>query len=176
MYRRAQHLFMAGLTLVSLASAAENLKTENVAYISADVDPSSIRFESIKPISISTTPAYRITYSFKGRPMASDEYADTHFTFSVYVRPDDLSAAVRRAVDERHLSRNEAASLFRVTSAPGMVQRVAIDEANSTFCEGSYVDGSWMPRDRSCEDKPAYRTVTSASGYVAVKIDFAGDR
>jgi hypothetical protein len=108
--------------------------------------------------------------------MASDEYADTHFTFSVYFRPDDLSATVRRAVDERRLSRNEAASLFKVTSSPGLVQSVAIDEANSTFCEGSYVDGTWMPRNRGCEDKPSYRTVTSASSYVAANIDFAGGR
>jgi hypothetical protein len=62
----------------------------------------------------------------------------------------------------------QAASLFKVTSVPGMVQRVAIDEANPTFCEGSYVDGSRMPRDRSCEDKPAYKTVMAASTYVAV--------
>jgi hypothetical protein len=155
MYRRAQHLLVTSLTVVSLAIASGSEKTKtateaaapnsftNVAYISADVDPSSIRFESIKPVSISTAPAYRITYSFKGQPMASDEYADTHFTFSVYFRPDDLSAAVRRAVNERHLSRNEAASLFKVTSSPGLVQRVAMDEAKSAFCEGNYADGAW---------------------------------
>jgi hypothetical protein len=124
----------------------------------------------------SPAPAYRITYSFTGQPMASDEYADTHFTLSVFFRPEDLSAPVRRALDERRMSRKEAASLFKLTTSRDMVPRTAIDEAKSTQCDGDYADGSWMRRESRCADKLAYRTVTEPSSYITVKIDFAGDR
>jgi hypothetical protein len=220
MYRCAQHLFVTGLALVSLATVygSENGKSRtssealdlqpftNVAYIPEDADPSSFHFESIKRVSIPTrslstadpracdqaalepggsmfcpfvqfiapAPAYRITFSFTGQPMASDEYANPHFTFSVYLHPEELSATVRRAVDERRLGRDEAASLFKLSTSRELVRRVALDEPNSTRCEGTYIDGSWTLRDQACEDKLAYRTVSAPSSFLTVKVDLAG--
>ena len=39
----------------------------------------------------SPVPAYQVTYSYRGRPMVSDEYGNTYFTFSVYFRQDEIS-------------------------------------------------------------------------------------
>ena len=124
----------------------------------------------------SPAPAYRVMYSFTGQPLASDEYAGTHFTFSVYLRPEDLRDSIRRAIDEKRMSRKEAASLFNLTTSRDPVQRTAIDEAHLTLCDGSYADGSWMRRDPLCEDKLAYRMVTASSGYITVKVGFTESR
>ncbi len=46
----------------------------------------------------SPMPAYQVSYSYSGPPMASDEYGSTHFSFSVYFHPDEL---VRRCAFAR---------------------------------------------------------------------------
>jgi hypothetical protein len=115
-------------------------------------------------------PAYRISYSYNGPPMASDEYGDRYFTFSVYLHPDELSPAMRRTISAGH-SRADVAAFFKLTTSRDAVQRVAIDEPNSTFCDGSYMDGSWTHTNSKCEDRITYKTVTAPSSYITVKID-----
>src|SRR6516162_5563399 len=46
----------------------------------------------------SPVPAYRVTYSYRSQPMASDEYGNSDFTFSVYFRPDEISPRLRELV------------------------------------------------------------------------------
>ena len=47
---------------------------------------------------MSPAPAYKVTYSFTGPPLASDEYGNRYFTFRVYFRPEELAPTVRRAI------------------------------------------------------------------------------
>jgi hypothetical protein len=124
----------------------------------------------------SPMPAYRVTYSFSGPPMASDEYGGTRFTFSVNMRPEDLSPAVRQAISERKLSRAAGAKFFELATARGLSQRVVIDEANSAFCDGRYTDGAWTHTKANCEEKVTYKTVAAPSDYIAVKVDPASTR
>ena len=116
-------------------------------------------------------PAVQVTFSFMSHPMASDEFRGTYFTSSVYFRPDELSPGLRRALSSGKISRTTAAELFQITNSSDSVQQVVVDQANSTFCEGNYVDGDWIHTEPHCEDSVAYQVVTSASPYISVKVD-----
>jgi hypothetical protein len=85
-----------------------------------------------------------------------------------------LSPAVRQTIDKGRIARAELAEYFRVGTSRGTTQRVAIDNANSSFCDGRYVDGAWTHTNPRCEDKVSYRTVSVPSGYLTVKIAPAG--
>jgi hypothetical protein len=114
--------------------------------------------------------AYRITYSFSGPPLASDEYGNSHFTFSVNLRPEDLSTTLRETLSARRISRETAAKYFKVTTSRGLSQQIVIDHGDSAFCEGNYRDGSWTRTNANCQDRVTYKTVTAQSDYVAVKV------
>ena len=123
----------------------------------------------------SSVPAYEVTYSFTGPPIASDEYSNTNFTFRVYFRPEELSPALHRTLSSAKVSRAAAAEFFRFSMSRDSIQQVAIDEANSTFCDGSFVDGNWTHTSSGCEDRIAYKSVADASPYLTVKVDPAAD-
>jgi hypothetical protein len=117
------------------------------------------------------SPAYQVTYSYSGRPMASDEFGSRGFTFSVYLRPEELSPAVREKLSRRGMAKAEAADLFKLSNFRAPVRRVAIDEAASKFCGGNFIDGSWTHSDPKCQDQITYKTVTSPLDYVTVRVD-----
>jgi hypothetical protein len=178
------------------------------AYIPAGADLSSIRFESLKAVTVATTttstadrhycetntqepggsmycpslrdespvPAYRVTYSYNGPSMASDEYGDTRFTFSVNLRPEDLSPAALQIMSGRKSGKAAAADYFALTTARGLVQQVAIDEANSALCDGYYNEGLWTHTNAGCEDKVTYKTVAVPSEYIAIRVDPVSSR
>ena len=164
----------------------------HVARILAGSDVSSIRFQSLKAVKVdgavrtdnrycedqfrdpggsiycpmttygSPEPAYRVTYSYTGQPMASDEYGsgNTRYTFSVMFRPEELSAAMR----------GNPAEHFAIHTSREMIPEKAVDEAKSKFCEGYYHDGLWTPRDRSCLTTLVYKTVMIPSPYITVTV------
>jgi len=119
----------------------------------------------------SPSAAYQVTYSYRGQPLASDEYGNTYFTFSVYFRPDELSPAVRETLAKHRISKADAAEYFSLSTYRAPVRQVAIDEAASTFCDGNFVDGSWTQTDSKCEDKVTYKTITAPSEYITVRVD-----
>jgi hypothetical protein len=121
-------------------------------------------------------PAYRVTYSYRGQPMASDEYGNTYFTFRVYFRPDEIGQEQRRALSSGKIGRTAAAETFALTTSRGSIQEVLLDEANSSLCDGNYVDGSWVHMNAKCEDGIAYIDVASASAYIAVNVNPAASR
>lgn len=120
----------------------------------------------------SYVPAYRVTYSYRGEPMASDEYGNRYFTFSVYFHPDEISADLRRVLSLSKVNRAAAAEFFQLTTQREFIQRVAIDGANSTICDGNYVDGNWVHTGPNCEDGIAYTRVEIPSPYITVKLSF----
>jgi hypothetical protein len=115
--------------------------------------------------------AYQVTYSFRGQPVASDEYGNTNFSFSVYFRPDEISPALRRAISSGKIKGTAAADLFRVTTSNDSIRHVVVDQANSTICDGNYVDGHWTRTNPKCEDSLAYQSVAAPSMYITVRID-----
>jgi hypothetical protein len=114
--------------------------------------------------------AVEASYSFIGPQINSGEYdtGPSRQTFSVYFRPDELG--VSGPVEK--LNKEQASSLFDVSTARPMVQQKVIDNQNSHFCEGNYVDGSWVQTDRQCKDQVQYtmRTVPSTSWAVEVNL------
>lgn len=116
-----------------------------------------------------TAQAYELSYSYTGQPMTSDEYGSRNFTFSVYFRPEELSAEARQEVGKR---KNTAAlaEIFGVNASRPPHQRTVIDESNSRFCEGSYLDGSWVQTDRDCQDRTRVKTVTAPADYITVRV------
>jgi hypothetical protein len=155
----------------------------HIAYIPESADLSSIKIESIKSVKVpirqrSVTnappvPAYEVTYSFRGEPLASDEYGNTGFTFSVDFRPDELGPELRSALSAGPLRKQAAAGYFDFTVSRDSLQQTVIDPANSAFCDGNYRDGNWIPVNSKCVDRIAHRTVTGDSPYIAVKVNLA---
>jgi hypothetical protein len=119
----------------------------------------------------SPAPAYEVRYSYRGQPMASDEYGNTHFTFSVYFRPEELDPELTRRAASGRINRAAAAEFFQLTTSRKFAPQIVIDEASSTFCEGNYVDGNWARANPKCEDHVLYKVVARPSSYVAVKVE-----
>jgi len=115
--------------------------------------------------------AYKVSYSFKGQPMASDEYGTHNFTFSVYFRPDELDPGLLRALSSGSISRTDAAEFFQVTTSRDSVRQTVIDEANSHLCDGNYVDGNWTHTDPKCAETVAYKVIASPSTYITVTVE-----
>jgi hypothetical protein len=124
----------------------------------------------------SPVPAYRVSYSYKGKPMASDEYASTYslsvYSFSVYFRPDELNPALLQALSSGRVGRSSAAEFFQLTTSRGTVPETVIDRSKSRFCEGYYfVDGYWIHTNPKCEDVVAYKVIATPSPYITVKVN-----
>lgn len=119
---------------------------------------------------VSPAPAYEVTYSFKGEPLASDEYGNRYFTFAVYFRPEEFPSALRRALSAK-VNRAELATYFKVTTSRQTVQASVIDKAHSSLCGGNQVDGNWIQNDPHCKDKVSFMTVTKPSDYITVQVD-----
>jgi hypothetical protein len=115
--------------------------------------------------------AYKVTYTFTAPPMASDEYGNTSFTFSVYFSPDDISPSLRQALSSGKVSRAEASQYFRISASRDSARQVIVDEAKSTLCEGNYIEGHWSHANPKCQDHIIYKNVASASPYMTVKVD-----
>jgi hypothetical protein len=121
----------------------------------------------------SYVPAYQVTYSYRGQPIASDEYGNTYFTFSVYFRPDELSPGLHRALSSGKMSRSAASEFFPLTISRDWIPQVVVDQENSIFCDGYYLDGNRTRASPNCLESTAYKIVMSASPYVTVKVDVA---
>jgi hypothetical protein len=78
----------------------------------------------------SPTPAYEVMYSFKGQPLASDEYGNRYFTFQVYFRPEELPATLRRALSTGKMKRAELATYFNVEKSRTPVRAAVIASTN----------------------------------------------
>jgi len=124
----------------------------------------------------SPVPAYQVTYSYRGRPMVSDEYGNTYFTFSVYFRQDEISPRQREILALGKIRRAALEEFFEVTTSRAPTQQIVIDSANSTLCDGNYLDGNWTRTNPTCEDKIVYQRVASASPYITVRVDPASSR
>ena len=119
----------------------------------------------------SPTPAYEVIYSFKGQPLASDEYGNRYFTFQVYFRPEELSPGLRRALSIGKMKRAELATYFNLTTSRTPIRAAVINQAKSSFCDGNYVDGNWIQKDPNCKDKVSFKTVTRPSDYITVRVE-----
>jgi hypothetical protein len=120
------------------------------------------------------TRAYEVTYAIEGQPLASDEHSNRRFTFSVYFRPDELSAAEWAAL--ARAGRTNAAGLLKLNTSRMLEERWVIDEDHSVFCGGDYRDGSWVQANPQCEDKVDFKRVMVPSDYFAVRVDLDASR
>jgi hypothetical protein len=171
----------------------------HVASVPAIVDPSTIRFEKLKLVELAsktktttadpqdckerqfrdpttncqtTTVVERVKaveaeYSFTSPVIGAGESAPGRDTFSVYFRPEEVGADGR----VEKLKRDEAASFFQVTTFRPTVEQKVIDKQHSQFCEGTYVDGSWVHKDPKCQDQVQYTSQTMPSQYLTVQVD-----
>ena len=118
---------------------------------------------------------YQLTYSYEGQPLASDEFGNTHFTFNVYFRPEEIGPEAQKVLSQRH-ARPDAAELFELTTSTEWVARVAVDRDNSKFCQGNYADGAWACADSQCKDTVNFKTISVPSEYIAVTVELASTR
>jgi hypothetical protein len=169
------------------------------ASIPVGADPSSIRFEKLKTVELAsktktttdperckelqfrdpdgsncqtTTVLERVkaveaTYSYNGLELGSGEAVPGRTTFSVYFRPEEV--AVDGPVEK--LKRDDAASMFQVSSYRPMVEQKVVDKEHSRYCAGKYVDGAWVRTDSKCQDEVQFVTQTLPSPYLAIQVD-----
>lgn len=186
-----------GTIVKHTADGAEINPFTNVASIPATVNPSTIRFEKLRMVELASktktndvqnckdrqsrdgdmtcqtvtvverVKAIEARYSYNGPVLSTGEAVPGRDEFSVYFRPEELAAA--GPVEK--LNREQAGSLFEVSTSRSMVDEKAIDKAQSRFCEGNYVDGSWTKKDRNCQDQVQYKTVTVPSPNLLVQVD-----
>jgi hypothetical protein len=115
--------------------------------------------------------AYEVTYSFKGEPLASDEYGNHNFTFQVYFKPEELPSTLQSAISTHKVKRAELATYFNVTTSRLPVHGVIIDEGHSSFCAGHFVDVEWVQNDPDCHDKVSLKNVTTLSDSITVQVE-----
>jgi hypothetical protein len=117
--------------------------------------------------------AYEVTYLFDGAPLGSDEYGSRQHAFSVYFRPEELDPIRPEALMKRKGARAEAAGFFQLRWSRDMDERLVIDEERSTFCNGNYIDGSWVHADPKCEDAIRFKAGRTPSEYITVSVELA---
>jgi hypothetical protein len=120
--------------------------------------------------------AYEVTYSYTGEPLASDEYGNRNFSFSVYYRPEELSADLRQKLNASKVRRAEGEGLFEAKTSRESLQRSVHDEAASKFCEGNFADGAWVRTDRRCQDQIKSKTVVAEADYISVHVEPSAPR
>jgi hypothetical protein len=171
----------------------------HAASIPASVDPSTIRFEKLRRVELAsktktttdlqrckelqfrdpdgsgcqtTTVEERIkaieaSYSYNGLALSSGEAAPGRETFSVYFRPEDV--VVDGPVEK--LKRDQAAAMFQVNTYRPMVEQKVVDNQHSHYCEGNYVDGTWIHTDPKCQDQLQFVTQSVPSPSMTVQVD-----
>ncbi|HKE27320.1 MAG TPA: hypothetical protein VKB88_33425 [Bryobacteraceae bacterium] len=183
------------------STTQESNPFNHVASIPATVDPSTIRFEKLKVVDLASktqtttdvqgckerqfrepdgsncetvkvlehVKAIEADYSFIGPQLSTGEgeISPSRQSFSVYFRPEELPSS--KPVEK--LNREQAESLFHLSTSRPMVQQKVIDQQKSHFCEGNYVDGSWMQKDSKCQEQVQYTTATVPSTYWAVAVE-----
>jgi hypothetical protein len=115
--------------------------------------------------------AYEVTYSFTGEPLASDEYGGHTFTFQVYFQPEELPSTLQNAISGHKVTRAELATYFNVSTSQPLVHGSEIDDANSSFCAGHFVDVDWVQNDPHCQDKVSFKSVTIPSANITVQVE-----
>jgi hypothetical protein len=159
-----------GVKKVKVATERKSTMDPRACEEAANVEPGGSMY-CVHAQLQSPAPAYEVTYSYRGQPLGADEYGNGNFTFSVYLRPDELSSDVWTRLSHHRLAKADAAGFFDLTTYRDAVQEVVIDEAASTFCSGNYVDGLWTHTDSRCADRINTKTITVPSGYITVKVD-----
>ena len=129
-----------------------------------------------RTIDESPVPAYRVTYSYRGQPMTSDEYGSTYFTFNVFFRPDEVSPRLRETLALGKIRRAALEEFFQLTTSRERVHQTVIDSANSALCDGNYVDGNWTRTNPKCEDRIVYQKVAAGSPYISARVDPSSSR
>ena len=157
-----------GVKLVKVATKVRPATETSYCREQALRDPSGSLYCRVDRI-VAKAPAYKVDYSYKAQPLASDESGSRNFTFSVYYRPQELSAEAREAIARGKGRHPDVARIFEVKTYKAPQQRIVIDEQASKFCQGNLVDGSWTKADAECQEELSYRTVTAQVGYVTVQ-------
>jgi hypothetical protein len=173
------------------------------AYIPADTDVSTIRFEKARAVLVPTTlrstsdssycaqlafrdpggsafcpsvrkdspvAAYEVTYSFDGRP-GGDDSGLRKATFQVWFRPEELTAQAREAISAGKHNRSKMAEYFALNTYRENMRRSVIDESQSRFCEGNFIDGNWKRDNSRCADRIRYTTVVRPSDRLTVRVN-----
>lgn len=173
----------------------------HLARIPAGADPSTIRFEKIRAVSVPTRikqtsdAGYCSQMAFRdpGGSMYCPEtrvdatapaYEVTYSFAGAWLATEDAGSRSTFTVyfrpDELTPQLRAAVdarkgsnlpSYFALSTNRERVEREVIDEAASKLCESRLVDGSWTHAAADCQDKVVYTTASVLSGYITVKVD-----
>jgi len=153
------------LKSVELASKIETTTNTTDCKERQFRDPDGTSCQSVKVIE--RVKALEASYSYVGPELSAGETIPGRQTFSVYLRPEELS--LDGPADK--LKRDQAAALFHVNTFRSMVEQKSIDKQNSHFCEGNYVEGNWIQKDANCKDQLQYVSQMVPSPNWTVQVD-----
>lgn len=155
-----------GIKLVRVATEIKFIENKDYCNEAAHApDPGGSMFcPEVEPAAFE--PAYQLTYSYTGPPLSSDEHGNTNYTFGIYVRPSELDEQQRQELKK---TKSAAAERYLdLTTSRETQRRIVIDEAASSFCEGTYMDGAWTVNDPQCTDVVKFRLIRWPSDYLTV--------
>ena len=158
------------LKMVDLAAKTQTITNSQDCKERSFRDPDGTNCEAVKVLE--RAKAVEADYSYLSPEYSTAEgevIPANRQTFSVYLHPDELP--VSGPVEK--LNREQAEALFQVSTSRPMVQEKVIDKERSHFCEGDYVDGNWVQKDRNCRQQVEYTTRTVPSESWAVTVDLA---
>jgi hypothetical protein len=172
----------------------------HVASIPATVDPSTIRFEKVKMVSLASKTETATDPNCKQKqfrdpdgsnceivkvlervnaveadysfigPQLSTGEGDTH--------PNRQTFAVYFRPEEvpvngevAKLNHEQAQALFQISTSRPIVQEKVIDQQSSRLCKGNYVDGNWVQADANCKEQLQYTNRPAPATYWAVAVD-----
>jgi hypothetical protein len=87
-----------------------------------------------------------------------------------------LAPDVRQAISNGKRSHSDAAGFFKISTSRKLVRNIVIDEAESHYCAGNFLDGSWTTSYPNCKDQIHYKALAAPSDYLTVRIDPAPAR
>jgi hypothetical protein len=158
------------LKMVDLASKTQTITDSQDCKERGFRDPDGKNCEAVKVLE--RVKAVQVDYSYLNPEYSTSEgevIPANRQTFSVYLHPEELP--VSGPVEK--LSREQAESLFQVSTSRPVIEQRVVDEGRSHFCEGNYVDGNWVQKDPNCRQQMEYTTRTAPSQSWAVTVDVA---
>jgi hypothetical protein len=121
----------------------------------------------------SRVPAWEVTYSYTATAAAWDENGQARSEFAVLYRPEELAPQIQKALAERRRNRSEIAEYFALKTYRETLPKVVVNEAQSSFCDGNFVEGALVNNNSNCVANIALKTVASPSDWVTISVEAA---
>ncbi len=78
---------------------------------------------------------------------------------------------MRQVASAEHQNRADIAAYLALSTSQEKVAKTVVDESQSRFCDGNFVEGNWVRSEPTCADRISYKTISVPSDYITVRLD-----